>query len=192
MRLPFASACLLLLLLSCAPKVEVERERACADPERILTEYAHRRVPENFRIYGALRYGPLKLPMLLAKFDSFYTVKVAKAKDVSIEKDRLCLEGKCYLLPFAPENLIFGKVLSGTEYSFCSNGLTTFRERTGVYEKLVLFERTSLREVVIRNVRKNRSFRVIFRSPDPGGFFRELDFEMDGKRVKLLVEEVEI
>jgi len=140
------TACLLLLLIACAPK-EVRRD--CPSPERILHTFALKRVPENFRIYGTFRYGPLRMPVLLAKFDSFYTVRVARAQNVTIEKDRLCLEGKCYLLPVSPENLIFGRVLSGKEYSFCSRGSLVFRERTGVYEKLVVFEGEALRCIPI-------------------------------------------
>ncbi len=179
---------LTLLLLSCAPKVE----RACGSAREVLDTYTLRKVPENFRIYGTFKYGPVKLPMLLAKFDSFYTVRVARTQNVRIERDRLCVEGKCYLLPVAPEDLIFGRVLSGREYSFCRGKLLMFRERMGVYEKLVIFEGGKLREMVIRNVRKKKSFKITFGDVREGGFFGELVFEMDGKRVKLLIEEVEI
>jgi len=176
------------LLLSCAPKVE----KACGSAQEVLHAHAFGRVPENFRIYGTFKYGPVKLPMLLAKFDNFYTVRIARTQDVRIERDRLCVEGKCYLLPVAPEDLIFGRVLSGKEYSFCRGNLLMFRERMGVYEKLVIFEGGKLREMVIRNVRKNRSFRITFGDRRKEGFFGRLLFEMDGKRVKLLIEEVEI
>ena len=179
---------LLFLILSCAQKVET----SCPNREDILREFSSRYVPKDFRIYGTLYYGPLRLPMMLAKFDGFYTVRVAKARNVSIERDRLCIERRCYLLPAPPENLVFGKVLSGREVSLCEGGRLIFEESLGVYRKRVLFEGRRLKELILWNVRKNRGMRILFGKEDGRGFFREIDFDMEPGRVKLQIEEVEI
>lgn len=176
------------LLFSCAQKVE----RKCVYNPKAVALYKDRRVPENFRIYGLLKYGPLKFPMMLAKFDGYYTVKVARAKGISIEGKTLCLEGKCYILPAPPEDIVFGKLLTGREYSFCRNGLIYFRQRGRIYERLVVFRGSKPVELAIINRKDNRSVKVILGSESDKGFFRELRFILDGREVKLLIEEVEI
>ncbi|WP_457600492.1 hypothetical protein [Hydrogenivirga sp.] len=177
----------LFLIFSCAKKVE----RECVYDPKAIDRYEHRRVPENFRIYGLIKYGPLKFPMMLAKFDGLYTVKVARARALSLKGRKLCLEKKCYILPAPPENLVFGKLLTGKEYSFCRNGLLYFRQRGELYERLVVFEGNRPKELSIINRRKNRSVKVLLGEEDERGFFRELRFLLDGREVKLLIEEVE-
>ncbi len=178
----------LTLLFSCAPKVE----RRCSAGEELIDEFSRKYVPRNFRIYGKFRYGPLKFPMLLAKFDGIYTVRIAKAKDVRIKRDRLCIDRKCYLLPSPPEYLIFGRLLSGTEYSFCKEGLLFFRERVGVYEKLLIFEGKVPKELSVRNVKNGKTLRIIFGSMDKERYFKEITFILDSNEVKLIIEEVEL
>ncbi len=176
------------LLTSCSVKVA----QRCADEKRVIAEYTLNHVPREFRIYGHFKYGPVKFPMIIAKYDGFYTVKVAKVKDVSIRRDRICARGKCYLLPLLPEDIIFGKVLSGTEYSFCRGGRTVFRERMGVYDKIVVFEGGKLRELIIVNRKNGRGLKITFGSRSERGYFREIGFEMNGEKVKLEIEEVEV
>ncbi len=184
-------ALLLLLLLatlfSCAPKVE----RACPPAREVALKYRERYVPSNFRIYGLLEYGPLKFPMMLAKYDNFYTVKVARAGDVEMKRDRVCVRGKCYLLPAPPEDLIFGRLLNGREYSFCRGKTLYFRDRGRVYERIVSFLNGKPLEVSLINLRTNRSVRVLLKKEDKRGFFREIIFIFEGTEVKLIVEEVE-
>ncbi len=177
---------ILILILSCA-----EKGQECLPVSEVIKEYEFRKIPTDFRIYGVFLYGPLKSPMMLAKFDGFYTVRVAKTNKIKIEKNKLCIENKCYLLPIAPENLIFGRVLSGGEYHFCRNSLLMFRKKLGVYEKLVVFEGKKLKELIVRNIKKEKSIRIIF-GDLKGKFFRELTFEIEGNKVKLVIEEVEI
>ena len=179
---------LIVLLLSCAPKERV----ACPDWSGILKKYSSRFVPEDFRVYGIIRYGPLRLRMMLAKFDSFYTVRVARAKSVSVEEDKLCIEKRCFLLPVPPEYLLFGRVLSGREISLCEGGTLIFEERMGVYRKRVVFEGDRLKEIIIWNIRKGKGLRISFGEEDKRGFFREVRFDTGGVEVKLQIEEVEL
>jgi hypothetical protein len=178
---------ILFLIISCAPKVE----RECVVDKSVYGPYLNRKVPKDFRVYGLIKYGPVRLPLMLAKFDGFYTVRVAKAGDISIDSKRICIERKCYILPAPPEELIFGKLLTGREYSFCRKGLIYFRLRGDVYERLVVFGPEGPEELSLINVRKNKSVKVLFGEEDPKGFFRELRFLLDGGEVKLLIEEVE-
>lgn len=175
------------LMLSCAKKIPP----SCPGGEEVLREFSSRHVPDNFRIYAILRYGPVRLPMMLAKFDGFYTVRIAKAGNISVDKGKLCIDERCYLLPAAPESLVFGRVLSGSERSICANGKLIFEEDMGVYSKRVIFDGKKLKEVILRNVRKERSIRVSFGEEDERGFFREIEFSMGGAGVKLQIEEVE-
>jgi len=179
---------ILLVLFSCAPKVE---ERVC-DGEKILREFSDRSAPKNFRIYGVVKYGPLKFPMMLAKFDGFYTFRMAKGRNVYVSNDRFCIKDKCYLLPLPPESIIFGKLLSGREAVLCKEGSLLFRERLGVYEKLVVFSEGRPRELSIKNLKNGRILRVVFGSEDERGFFREIEFITESGSVKLILEEVEI
>ena len=178
----------LFLALSCAQKTEP----VCPDPEPILMKYSSRPVPKDFRIYGILSYGPLRLPMMLAKFDGFYTVRVAKAKRVSVEESKLCIENRCYLLPAPPENLIFGKILSGRETYVCTEGGLLFEERIGPYIKRVFFEGVVPKEVIVWNPRKRKGLKISFGKESEEGFFREIRFDMDTGKVKLQIEEVEL
>ena len=178
----------LFLVLSCAQKTAP----VCPDPNKVMTEYSSRPVPKEFRVYGILHYGPLRLPMMLAKFDGFYTVRVAKAKKVSVDKDRLCIEDRCYLLPAPPENLIFGKLLSGRETYVCREGNLLFEERIGPYLKKVLFEGERPREVIVWNPRKGKGLKIFFGKESEEGFFREIRFDTGTGKVKLQIEEVEI
>jgi len=164
----------------------------CLSPEKVADKYTLNHVPKDFRIYGKFRYGPMSFPMMIAKFDGFYTVRVAKVKDVSLERDRICARGKCYLLPLLPEDIIFGKVLTGSEYSFCREGLLYFRERLGLYEKIVIFEGRKLKEMVIVNRKRQRAMKIIFGEYSKKGYYRDVTFRMDGEEVKLQIEEVEI
>ena len=178
---------LLFLMFSCAPKVE----RKCVYDRELVNSYQSRAVPEDFRIYGILKYGPLKFPMMLAKFDGRYTVKVARAKGIDLSGNRFCLEDKCYILPAPPEYLVFGRLLTGREYSFCRDGLLYFRRRGEIYERLVIFNGNRPVELAIINLNNNKSVRVILGKEDERGFFRELRFILNGREVKLLIEEVE-
>ncbi len=179
---------LLIFALSCG----VKTTGVCLSPQKVAEDYTLNHVPREFRIYGKFRYGPVSFPMMIAKFDGFYTVKVAKVKDVSLERDRICARGKCYLLPLLPEDIIFGKVLTGSEYSFCRKGLLYFRERLGLYEKIAVFDGRDLRELVIVNRKRNRAMKITFGEFSGKGYFREITFIMDGEEVKLEIEEVEI
>lgn len=176
------------LLLSCAHKERV----ACPGGADILERYSSRFVPENFRVYGIIRYGPLKLPMMLARFDGFYTVRVARTRDVSVYRDRFCVEGRCFLLPIPPEDLLFGRILSGREIRLCEDGVLVFEEGTGVYLKRVVFEGSRPREILIWNTRKKKGIRVLLGEEDEKGFFREVSFDSGGVEVKLQIEEVEL
>jgi hypothetical protein len=177
----------LLFILSCSVKVE----RECDIRSEAYTPYRLNHVPKEFRIYGRLVYGPMKFPLMIAKFDGFYTVRVAKVRDLSLKKDRICARGKCYLLPLLPEELIFGRVLTGQEFAFCREGKTIFRERLGVYEKLVFFEGPFLRELIIVNRKTRRGLKITFGEKTGKGYYGELSFEMNGEKVKLEIEEVE-
>ncbi len=178
---------LTLVLISCAPKVR----EACPQKEEALSLYSTRYVPKDFRIYGILRYGPLKFPMLLAKFNGFYTVRVANVEDVSIEGERLCFEGKCYLLPAPPEYLVFGRVLSGKEKLLCDGGALIFSEELGVYEKKVVIRGKKIEELSVRNRRNGMVLTVTFGAMTPEGFFRSLSFKTDSGEFKLEIEGVE-
>ncbi|RLJ69796.1 hypothetical protein BCF55_0052 [Hydrogenivirga caldilitoris] len=178
----------LILLFSCAPKVE----RECTYDKQAIDTYRDRRIPQDFRIYGLLKYGPVKLPMMLAKFEDYYTVRVAKAKGITLEGDRLCLESKCYILPAPPENLVFGKLLTGKEYSFCREGLLYFRERGKLYERLVVFRNNKPLELAIIHLKSNESVKVLFGPEDNKGYFKELRFILNQKEIELTIEEVEI
>lgn len=177
----------LIVLISCAPKAE----KRC-EAERVLSEFSSKQPPKNFRIFGAIKYGPLKFPMMFAKFDGFYTIKVARTKDLSIDRNRFCTRDKCYLLPSLPEDIIFGKLLSGREYHLCKDGLLLFRERLGVYDKLVIFSEGRPKEISIRNVKNGKVLRIVFGPMDKEGFFKEIEFITDSSSAKLIVEEVEL
>jgi len=179
---------LVLLLFSCAPKVKHE----CRTDPSLYSEYMKRDIPENFRIYGVIKYGPLKFPTLLAKFEGNYTVKVARAKDISINEERFCFKGKCYILPAPPEDLIFGRLLGGREEFYCVEGLTYARTRDRFYEKVVVFEDYKPKEISITNLKSGRSMKVLLGKESDKGFFGEIEFVMEGGEVKLLIEEVEI
>lgn len=177
----------LALLLACAPKERV----ACKEETELLKKYSSRRVPEDFRVYGTIRYGPLRLPVMLARFDGFYTVRVAKARDVSLDRDKFCVDGRCFLLPMPPEDLLFGRILSGRETYLCEEGALVFEERRGVYLKRVVFEGNKPTEILIWNTRKGKIIRISLGEEDERGFFKEVRFDTDGMEVKLQVEEVE-
>ncbi len=179
-----------LVLISCAPKVK--KEKLCPPEQAILSKYSQRVVPEEFRIYGTLKYGPLKFPFMLSKFDGFYTLKVAKVRKVELSSDRFCLDKKCYLLPDQPENLIFGKVLTGEERSLCKDGTLYFRSEGEIYIKEVAFEGERPKELTLYNPRKDKDIKVIFGKENPKGFFEELSFVGEGTEVKLEIEEVEL
>jgi hypothetical protein len=180
-----------LLLASCAPLVEVGG-RVCPSTEELLELYARGKTPKEFRIYGMVKYGPVRIPVLIAKFDDLYTVRVPRGKDLRIEGGRVCLGERCYLLPLPPENLVFGGVISGGERESCRDGLKYLTERDEVYERTAVFEGNRLREFRIRNLRNGRTIRVEFGPRDPAGFFREIRLEMGNVRFKLLIEEVEV
>lgn len=178
----------LLMLIACAPKVKKE----CIYDEMSLQKYRDKSIPESFKIYGLLKYGPLKFPMMLAKEEGHYIVKVARAKGLKLTRDKFCIKNKCYLLPAPPEELIFGRLLSGREYSFCREGLLYFRHRGAVYERVVVFEGNRVKELSIVHRKKNRGVKVLLIEESPSGYFKELEFLMDNASVKLLVEEVEM
>lgn len=175
-----------LLFLSCAPKPE----RKCPPKDAVLSAYSNNEVPESFVVYGKVKYGPLKKPFMLAKSGDSYRIKVAGVKKVSLSENKLCLEEKCYLLPLPVDRLLFGKVLEGYSYSFCSGGQRVFKIKGGVYESLVTYVNTNLRELQVVNLRNRKSIRVTFGDRDERGFYREVSFESEGEGFDLIVEEV--
>ncbi|MDQ7082075.1 MAG: hypothetical protein Q9N34_03135 [Aquificota bacterium] len=177
------------LVLSCAPLHRAERE--CPGTEDLMNIYASGKTPKEFRIYGKVRYGPMKVPFLIARFDDIYTVKVPR-RDVKVLDGKVCLRDRCYLLPLPPENLVFGGVLRGGEREFCDGGVKVFSERGIVYERTVIFEGKKLREMRIKNLKNGKVIRVIFGERDPRGYFREIKIRTGGTGFKLLIEEVEI
>ncbi len=178
-----------LLILSCAPVYRAEK--GCPSTEDLMRVYATKRTPKEFRIYGRVSYGPVKVPFFMAKFDGIYTVKVPR-REIKLEDGKVCLENRCYLLPFPPENLVFGGVLEGGERELCEGGVKILSEKRGVYERVILFEGKRLAEVRIRNLKNGKVIRVIFGRRDPRGYFREIGVRTEGAWFKLLIEEVEI
>jgi len=174
------------LILSCAQKMAP----SCPDGKDVMREYLSKRVPEEFKVYGYLYYGLLRVPVMLAKSEGSYTVKVAKIKGVSLEDGRFCVGERCYPLPVSPEDLVFGRVLSGREAFLCEDGNLVFQEETGSYTKRAIFEGRKLRELTFWDATMERKVKISFRDEDERGFFREIDFNMGELEVKLQIEEV--
>lgn len=180
-----------LFLVSCAPLSDRRPSVKCPDPKDLFTGYSFQRAPKEFRVYGTLKYGPLKMPILIAKFDGIYTVKVPKERDIRLDERHVCLKGRCYLLPIPPENLIFGGVLLGKEVEVCKGGKRYMVYTEGVYERTVVFVDSRLVEYRVRNIKNNKVIKVRFGPLGPGGYFREILIETEGMSFKLLIEEVE-
>ncbi len=174
-----------LILFSCAPKVE---ERC--DPRTVLRNLPRTKAPENFKLHGYVKYGPLRFPFLFAKEKGSYRLKVAKAPRIRVFEDRFCLKGKCYLLPAPPEKVIFGELIFGGERASCEGSYVVLESSSDLYEKKVFFEGGKPVKAVVKNLKNGRTFTVLFRERDKRGFFRELVFKGKGGSVKLLIEEV--
>ncbi len=181
----------LLILTSCGPLMKAEKDLRCPDTEDLLNKYAIWKAPVEFRIYGSVKFGPFRMPILLAKFDNIYTVKVPRREEIKVEERYVCVRKRCYLIPVPPENLVFGSVISGMEVASCSEGRKIMTEVGDIYEKTAVFEGDRLREYRIRNVRNGRTIKVLFGPRNPKGYFEEILFDMEGRRFKLLIEEVE-
>ncbi len=182
---------LFLLLLSCGPLVEVKRGK-CPSKEEILLSYSAKRTPKEFRVYGRVSFGPLKFPILLAKFDGIYTVKVPGKERVFVDGKVVCVRERCYLLPLPPENFIFGGVLLGRERVLCSGNRLVFKDTGKIYEREILFEGGRLSEYRVRNRRSGKTLKVFFGPKERGGYFRYIILESGGRRLKISVEGVDI
>jgi len=69
--------------------------------------------------------------------------------------------------------------------------LLYFRRRERLYERLVVFRGNKPVELAIINLKSNKKIKVLLGEEDERGFFRELNFILNGRKVKLLIEEVE-
>ena len=176
---------LFLFLFSCAPKVE----KRC-DLQSSLQSLPRTKAPENFRLHGYVKYGPLRFPFLFAKEEGKYRLKVAKAPRIRVFEDRFCVKKKCYLLPAPPEKVIFGELVSGRERAFCRGSYLVLESSSDLYEKKIFFEGGKPVKAVVKNLKNGKTFTVLFRERDKRGFFRELVFKGRGGSVKLLIEEV--
>ncbi len=175
-----------LLISACAPKPE----KKCPPKETVLSSYLNSEIPDSFVIYGKVKYGPVKRPFMLAKKEGVYRIKVAGVKEVSLSESRICLEGKCYLLPVPVERILFGRVLDGYSYSFCRAGERVFKIGGGVYERLVTFAGANLREMQVVNLRNGKKIKVTFGERNEKGFYKRVSFESEGDGFDLIVEEV--
>ena len=182
---------LVMLVLSCAPKVR-EVGKVCPSPSELFSLYAYRNVPPNFKVYGKLKYGPLRLPFMFAKSEGEYTLRVAKVGKLEVFEDRFCLKDKCYLLPAPPENLIFGKILAGDETLSCKENLVYLTHKGEVYTRTVVLEGRKAKEMILYNPRKNRTAKVIFGKEDPKGFFRSIQLYSEGNELTISIEEVRL
>ncbi len=176
------------LLISCAPKVE----RTCFVPELIKKRYTKSGELPQFRAFGRVKYGPLKLPFMLLKSEQGYTLKVAKVREVSLSEDRFCFKERCYLLPFPPEDLILGRILSGGERMFCEGGKLYLEKRGKTYVKTAVFEGSRFKEIIVYNPNKDKTLRVLLDEEDAEGFFKKIRLISEGEEIVFQIEEVKL
>ncbi len=173
-------------LISCAPKPKVVLEKEEC-PYELLSVFKKDERPSKFTVFGKIRYSVFRSPFMISKENDNYFIKVARVKNVSLYKDRICTERRCYLLPFLPEELIFGRFIYGVKNVKCSDGKLIWETKEGVYTKRVSLRRKEIHIKVINN-RTGKEAEVILKNYN-GKFFRDIIIESGGEKIKIRIEE---
>ncbi len=179
-------ALLVFLTFSCTPMV-------CPQEGSLRTIYSQERVPKSYSALLSVKYGPLQIPVFIKKNGASYEIRMAGSEPVSYRAQNSCIDSVCVDLPFSLDALLFGTVLRGDEkLTQCSINTLTFEKDDQIYSRRYIFSEGQLKRVEIWDRNGNRTLSINFSHRTREGYYRSLDIDVGGMRLRINVEEVNL
>ncbi|WP_448588627.1 hypothetical protein [Thermocrinis sp.] len=173
----------LIFLFSCAPML-------CRIDPSLAINYSENRAPQRYVSYISISHGAIRIPLKLEKDGSRYKVEASRIPSLSFDSKGLCLNGVCFDLPFGPDGIIFGALLTGKEKVSCSpDGLTLSRE-LGDYLIKYYFANKDLSRVEILDRRKERVVALNYGLKTKEGYYRRVKVSTEDLSFTINIEGV--
>jgi len=173
----------LCFVLSCAPML------CKIDPITALS-YSEDRAPEKYVSTLSISYGALRVPLRLEKNDSGYTIQSLKIPGLSFDKKGLCANGVCFDLPFGPDGIIFGALLTGEEKVSCSSEGIILSRKVGDYMIRHYFKDGDLSKVEILDRKKERLITLNYGIKTKEGYYKRVKVSTEDFSFTINIEEV--
>ena len=157
----------LLFIFSCAPKV-------CPKPEKI-TESLFIKPPENVKIYGYAKVKWFKIPFKITK------TQVKTPRFLYFYERSLCIEGKCFFIPFTPVDIVYGYYPDKYKIEECGKVIVlTSKDGKKIYVKGNRIERLEYSNITI-----------LYGKRTTQGYYQSFKILIEGIKINVYVEKVE-
>ncbi|WP_448584244.1 hypothetical protein [Thermocrinis sp.] len=173
----------LCLILSCAPML-------CKMDPSIALNYSEDKAPKKYVSFISISYGAVKVPLKLEKDGSKYTVHASRIPGLSFDKEGFCANGVCLDLPFGPDGIIFGALLTGEEKVSCSSEGMTLSRQMGNYLIKHHFKDGQLSKVEILDRKKEKLITLNYGLRTKEGYYKRVKVSFEGLSITINIEEV--
>jgi len=173
----------LCFVLSCAPMV-------CRMDPTVVLNYSEDKAPKRYSSFIYVSYGALKIPFKLEKDNSKYTIQGPKIPSLSFDKKGLCANSVCFDLPFGPDGIIFGALLTGEEKVSCSSEGVILSREVGDYMIRHYFKDGDLSKVEILDRKKERLITLNYGIRTKEGYYKRVKVSTEDLSFTINIEEV--
>ncbi|WP_333784405.1 hypothetical protein [Thermocrinis sp.] len=173
----------LCFVLSCAPVL-------CRMDPTVAFNYSEDKAPQKYTSFIYVSYGAVKIPLKLEKDNSKYTIQGPKIPGLSFDKKGLCANGVCLDLPFGPDGIIFGALLTGEEKISCSSEGIILSREVGDYLIRHYFKDAQLSKVEILDKRKERLITLDYSFRTKDGYYKRVKVSVEDFSFTINIEEV--
>ena len=170
-------------LFSCAPML-------CRIDQSVATNYLEDKAPKRYVSLISVSYGAIRIPFRLEKDGSQYRITGSRIPNVSFDKKGLCLNNVCLDLPFGPDGIIFGTVLTGEEKSSCSSKGIVLSRDVGSYTLKHYFVDNQLSKVEVLDRKREKLITLSYGSKTKEGYYKRVKVDVEDLSFTINVEEV--
>lgn len=160
---------LILLLVSCAPKV-------CPKPEEIL-KGVFKKPPEEVKLYGYVKTPLLRIPVVFEKRGYKERIKTP-GNLLILDTSLLCYRDLCFDLPVPPSHILYGYFPGDYEVKKC-NGTLLLVSEDG---KELILEGGKLKGVSYKGLK------VFYGERSKEGYYKEISVKLGDQEIKIFIE----